>query len=129
MGDRYSQTCHPCSLPCHLRAGTLLSWKNFETHSSWCLGGNVPSPTLVTPAEAGAQGNRRDITTARLFPVSRSCLFPWAPASAGVTSLWVCCSLQNQVLSLFFAFKILTQQSFQQLLSNFPRTAVARGQG
>ena len=102
MGDRYSQTCHPCSLPCHLRAGTLLSWKNFETHSSWCLGGNVPSPTLVTPAEAGAQGIKRDLSITQNCAAAIFRMWLWAPASAGVTRVgaWIitlgaCCSTHN----------------------------------
>jgi len=73
-----------------------LSEENIKMHSKWCLGGNIASPKLVTPA------------------------------FARVTRVGIRCSLCNKLLCASFSLKTLAHQCFQQFSYHFPRTAACR---
>jgi hypothetical protein len=47
--------------------------------------GRHASPKLVTPAQAGAQGNKQDLATEKSRIAATFRMLPWVPACAGMT--------------------------------------------
>ena len=45
----------------------------------------TPAPFSVTPAEAGAQGNRQSLASGKAVKPAMCRMGPWVPASAGMT--------------------------------------------
>jgi len=88
---------HPST--CHPRGGAQLSGENHEIRKqrpfhlkaiisapfSVISAPSIVIPALfpVTPAEAGAQGNRQDLVSGKAVTPAICCMRPWAPAVLG----------------------------------------------